>query len=798
MTSFFLKLLGLDSADAEAVSGMSFHLRPAVPWLAIGLAAAFLIFVAWWLYRSTPKDVAPGRRRLMTALRTIFFLLLLGIILRPILSLSVEREARRTLVTLVDSSSSMGIADPRENPDDRARAAIASGDLAPDAGLGTAPAEGAEPVTRQSLASDVLSNEQLGLVAKLGEKADVAAYQFGAGIEGFSLDSAQIVSESPSTALGDALREVLRRRGADDLAGIFLISDGANNEGPSPLIAASALRERGIPVFAYGIGVTDSKDIAVSGIEMPDVALAEDGVTVTVLVDGRGVREGEVGQLTLKLAGATVAEQEFAFTGKGEQEVTAFFVPKQVGEFPVEALVEGAGGEVLNDNNSITQNIRVIDSAIRVLMVEQAPRWEFQYLREMLLRERRIELQCFLADADPEVARVPGSPYIEEFPNRREDLFKYDLVIFGDVDPATVSDAQRDMLAAFVSEGGGSLIMLAGRRYNPASYRGSSLANLLPVDLKPTALGTGEAAATKPLLPVLTEAGKASPMLSLEDTEEANLTRWSELPPIYWIAAVERAKPAAEVLLAAPAGGTYPEGTPIIALQRYGTGEVLFVGTDNFWRWRKNTGDEFHTILWGQVIQRMAGRRLAVGDRKTDLKADKRTAAPGERITIFARLLGDDFLPRTDSTVRAVLEPLEGDGLPREVTLRGVPGTPGYYRAEFTAAEVGSYRLKLPGSGGGGDAATTGGGVDITVRSDDREFAETALNESLLREIAETTGGAFLREEDLHRLPSMLSVEPRTIVSAKEIELWASPLYFILLLIPLTLEWLLRKWSELK
>ena len=97
-----------------------------------------------------------------------------------------------------------------------------------------------------------------------------------------------------------------------------------------------------------------------------------------------------------------------------------------------------------------------------------------------------------------------------------------------------------------------------------------------------------------------------------------------------------------------------------------------------------------------------------------------------------------------------------------------------------------------------GEGGTTGGGVDITVRADDKEFAQTALNESLLREVAETSGGAFLREEDLHKLPAMLSVEPRTIATTKEAELWASPFYFILLLIPITIEWFLRKWSELK
>ena len=67
-----------------------------------------------------------------------------------------------------------------------------------------------------------------------------------------------------------------------------------------------------------------------------------------------------------------------------------------------------------------------------------------------------------------------------------------------------------------------------------------------------------------------------------------------------------------------------------------------------------------------------------------------------------------------------------------------------------------------------------------------------------LQEIASITGGQFLREENLHEFPSILNLEPTEIRLSRESELWNSPLYFILLLLPLTIEWFMRKFAELK
>ena len=122
--------------------------------------------------------------------------------------------------------------------------------------------------------------------------------------------------------------------------------------------------------------------------------------------------------------------------------------------------------------------------------------------------------------------------------------------------------------------------------------------------------------------------------------------------------------------------------------------------------------------------------------------------------------------------------------------LRPLPEQPGLYRGEFIAGAAGEYRLYVES-----DPETP---LDISVTEPQFELGETAMNEPLLRDMARTTRGAFFREEDLHKLPETINATAERVRSSLEVELWSSPLYFIVLLLIASFEWVLRKWFFLK
>ena len=516
------------------MTGASFALQPAVPVALVVIAFLLLAALAYFVYTKTPRDVRRPRRLLMSALRALLFGLLLLLLLRPTLQLQVENESRRTLLGLIDTSASFSLR---------------------DAGTGT----------RLDAALRAITSG--GLLAALGEELELDFYSFDRTLASLDVElgaaDLNLSATGEQTALGNSLRELLNRRRGEALAGIFVTTDGVNTTGESPLDAAAALRSAGVPLYIYGVGSTLVQDLAIESVDVAGTTLVGDAVPVTVRVRSRGMA-GKAGRVELSLAGAVAAEEAISFGEDGVAEVALAFLPNQPGDFELSASVESDTDEIHPDNNRWSRQLRVLDSSIRVLMVEQSPRWEFKYIQAMLLREQRVDLDCLVIEADAEITRTPGSPYIAAFPQRREDLFAYDLILLGDVDPRSLSTAQMESLSSFVSEAGGSLAVLAGKRFMPNAYRFSPLASLLPVETRAATAGN----ASRPIQLSPTMDGSRDPMLQLEDSAEASLARWKKLPPIYWTVPVERAKPAAQVLLADP-----QTGNPILALQRYGAGE---------------------------------------------------------------------------------------------------------------------------------------------------------------------------------------------------------------------------------
>jgi hypothetical protein len=812
MTDLFLKLLGAPINDALAVSKTSLAFRGGVglPWIIF--AALVLGVLTWWSYAATPQVISRPRKYLLTALRLAFFALVLGLLMRPVLALTIEGSIRRSLVVLIDDSSSMQIKDPRLDSKDQKRAALARNLIDPTKGLGQnvdpARVREIEQIARIEVVRGALKNPRLNLLPRLNREFDLDPFTFGQGvaqlaqpqnvstnkesarrIEDFTWID-QLAPHHPLTPIGDSLREVLNRKRGQPLAGIMLVTDGANNSGSQPREAAALLRSEGVPLYVYGVGITSPRDIIVGNIFAPDVTFVRDEVPVTVRVRSQGLN-GQTARVNLQLNGTTVAEKEILFGADGEQVVQLGFTPQSQGEFDLAASIDPRDDETVKENNSVSHHLKVVDSKIHVLLADQSPRWEFRYLQAMFLRDRRVELKCFLVESDPAIARAPGTPYVDQFPGRQEEISKYDLVIFGDIDPRKLTPGQLETMSYFVSELGGSFVLLAGKKFSPHAYRRTVLDKMLPVEFDAPMVTATEPVADKPIRLELTGAGRANLMMRLSDREEESAAVWRQLPPIYWDAKVSRPKPAAEVLLVDPDPGKESRfgKMPVVAMQQYGQGQVMYVGTDNTWRWRKNVGDIYYTTLWGQVAQRMAMLHVLGGSKRTRLSTDRKSYVTGERVLVFARLQTPGAEPLQDPAVKGVFG-LRTGGKQTEVTLRAAPDHPGLYRGEFVAPLPGQYQFFVEQ-----DLDTP---LDFTVTEPKFEFGETAMNEPMLRDIAATTGGAFFREEDLHKLPETIAAKTERVKSPLEVELWSSPLYFILMLLVLSGEWVLRKMSQLK
>jgi len=816
MYDWILKLTGATVETGSEVIGSQLEFHGGVEWGWIALLVAAFAVVIWISYRWLPAELSSGRGAILVFLRAAFLVLLLGILLRPVLTLSLERKIRRTLLVLVDTSRSMAIADPRVTEEDIKRAAIAKGHLDAENGLTQNLEEGrAEEfklLPRTNILQNVLSNEQLNLLPELSETFDLVAFTFGMGGQVRELQRAhRSNAEDPNspdakltlkdfpwvnelgavhsaTAMGDSLREVINRKRGQSLAGIWVISDGAHNTGVQPRTVGSELSAAGVPLYFYAVGITSPRDIIITEMDAPQAAFLEDELLVRVRVRSQGLA-GENGQLILQLNGETVAEETIAFGPDGEQQIPLRFKTNVAGDFELKASIAARDDETDANNNEATRRLRVVDEKIKVLFVEQSPRWDYRYLQAVLSRDRRVEAKTLLLEGDPALAREEGSPYLESFPENKKDLFEYDVVVFGDVDPKRLTITQMENLNEFVSRFGGAFVMIAGRRFSPHAYADSPVADLLPVEFeKRASSGVDDSNSDKPIHVQLTALGKVDPMLNLVGEDEDNLTLWDDLPPIYWVAQVD-SKPGAEVLMVDPNQETEHGKLPIIARHQYGLGQVLYIGTDNTWRWRRNVGDLYYTRFWGQVSQRMAQQRFIGADKRTQISLNRQNYMTGDRVRAYARLYQEGYEPLGDKQVRGVYAS-SVDGQQFEVMLKVVEGQPGLFFGEFIAPAAGQYQFHMEPS--------PESKSDFTVVEASLEMAETAMNAKLMEDLATLTKGRFFREEDLYELTGAIKTERVGVQSRMEVELWATPLYFILILLVVTVEWVVRKFSYLK
>ncbi|HEY0007707.1 MAG TPA: VWA domain-containing protein [Tepidisphaeraceae bacterium] len=794
MTNWFLKLLNLPTSGGTRVVESEWVWGGGqIAWLI--LLAMALAGLTWWLYRRE-RDLSPARRWTMTALRVALFATLLLMIARPVLRFALEGDVRKSILLLIDSSASMSIVDPRSDAEDQRRVAIVTNSINAATPV-TASTQPSGELPRFELVRQAMANTQLSLIERLSADYDLRATSFGDQLLDVPTSAdqplvaaiANLTPDRSTTAVGDAIRNAISKNRGQPLAGVFLITDGGSNAGSSPLVAAELAKREGVPIYAWGVGVTRLRDVAVMAVDAREVAFLDEDLSVSARVRTTGMA-GQKIKVVARLDGKTVGEEMLTIEGDGEDVVQIPISADKAGQFNLTVSVDPLAVEAVKDNNTQSQALRVIEGKIKVLVIEQQPRWEYKYLQAMLARDRRVAAQFVLLEGDPAIADSPESPYLTAVPTDKDALFAYDVIIIGDVDPGAFSKENLASIEQFVSQFGGAIVMIAGRRFAPLKYAGTPIEKLLPVEFDAEGTTRGFVRSEKPIAVELTAAGKASGLLRLGDDDNASARVWSALPPLYWTARVTRPKPAAEVLLvdADSSLATRFGKMPIIATQQYGSGTTMFIGTDNLWRWRKNAGDRHYTRLWGQFLQRMALPHLLGENRRTQLTADKKSYSVGERMTVFARLYDKAFEPLTDPTVRGVLNREGGGAVP--IILRRSPEQPGMYRAELTAPASGQYAFSIES-----DPATK---LDLPVLAPRVEFADAAMNATLLQSIAEVSGGRFFREEDLHTLPDSISGKTEKVRSSVDVDIWASPIFFILILVLAGVEWAMRKAAYLK
>jgi uncharacterized membrane protein len=378
-------------------------------------------------------------------------------------------------------------------------------------------------------------------------------------------------------------------------------------------------------------------------------------------------------------------------------------------------------------------------------------------------------------------------PFIADFPPR-DRLFGYDLIILGDVAPAVLGPDRQQQLQDYVREGGG-LVVIAGRNSMPAAYDNTPLAEVLPVGFIPVQFPDDPTARPVPFHPELTASGERSEILTLADNADENRKIWKDLPGFYWHYPATKLRPGATTLLAHPTLKLADGPMPVLAMQYYGKGQVLFAATDETWRWRFNDQEQLYARFWGQVIYRLGLPHLLGNARRVQMALERGEAVLGRPGYVYARLLDNEFKPLTDPRVTATMARLDGASVRETVNLDAVPGRPGEYRAFFSHDTPGRYEIKVTKP----EAATFAYAVKLPPQ---HELEPMPMAEGPLKALAAATGGKFYHEEDLPSLAASIEPKSASYVQRREILFW-NPLAFVVFVLLISAEWVGRKFANL-
>jgi uncharacterized membrane protein len=601
---------------------------------------------------------------------------------------------------------------------------------------------------------------------------------------------AELTFGGAQTRLGAALDGARQELAGLPLAGLLLVSDGADTTDAELTEALLAMKAASVPVFTVGVGQESlARDVQIDRVSAPRAALKGTSLMIDVVVTQTGYA-GETVTLDVEDEGRIVGSQEVKLPIDGEPAaVRVRFTASDAGARVFRFRIAPRDGELVTQNNQREALIDVHDRREKILYFEGEPRFEMKFIRRAVADDKNIQLTTLQRTADNKYLRLDvdnAEELVAGFPKTREELFSYSGLILGSIEAGAFTGDQLRMIAEFVERRGGGLLMLGGgRSFSEGGYAGTPVADALPVEIERAARGD-----TLPLMRVSvrpTRAGEAHAIAQIAANEAASLKRWGELPGLTSVNPIRSLKPGATVLL----NGTDEQrrSQPILAFQRYGRGKALAFTPQDSWLWQMHASmpleDMTHESFWRQLLRWLVDGVPGVVETHT---LTERVEA-GETVTLNAEVVDKAFVELNDAHVIAAVTTPSGGTL--DVPMQWTGERNGQYRGTFVAPEQGMFGVKVSAAREGKPIGE--GGAHVRAAPGDAEYFDPTMHAARLRRIADETGGRFYTADQVAAMPEEVKYTGRGVTTTEERDLWHMPIVLVLLVGLICAEWGYRR-----
>ncbi len=647
--------------------------------------------------------------------------------------------------------------------------------------------------------------------------------------------------ESTHAELVRAVKSLRGSGSSRSLAAVALVTDG---HAADAALADELAAQEGAAVFpVLARGAQSPVDLAITEVRVAQTPFEDTPVTLSVTVKalgwkGRGWRLlvlDETGKMQAQ-SKSQVSRDEDTATARlrltGVKPGVSFFKVRLADATVSDEDLTGEAWRERRDELTLLNNERLVAvdrgaGPFRVLYVAGRPNWEHKFLRRSLAADPEIQMPALIriAKREPkfewrgragessnplfrgfgqqeEVQRYDQPVLIrldtldaaelrDGFPKAPEDLFaSYRAIVLDDVEAAFFSVEQQRLIEKFVSERGGSLLMLGGQEcFREGGYEHTVVGRMLPVYLDRPSV---EASLADGRLN-LTREGWLEPWLRLRAENDEEETRLARMPGFFALNRAQSIKPGASLLATmADAAGSHPA----LVTQRFGNGRVTALLVADVWRWGMRDEESRADMekFWRQLFRWTV---VDVPDR-VDLQITDAQEGDARVKKLAVRARDPAFRPLDDAIVRLEVRAGEADPL----VLHAEPSLKeaGLFEAEFVNPAPGTFRVETavelpPEEGQAGALAKKAGGW----AHDPVALATADLLPSTdwMSRVAEKTGGQVLRLDGLAQLPDMLRGLNAPVMDRRVEPLWHGGAVFALLLGLLVAEWFLRRRSGL-
>lgn len=708
--------------------------------------------------------IARGRssvadRGVMAGLRVALVAVLLFCLMQPSLILSTVVPQQNFVGVLIDDSRSMSL----ENED------------------GT---------VRSDFVAEAFTPEQSDLLARLSERFVLRFFRFSDVADRID-GPGELTFSGTHSNIGRALDAAREELAGVPLAGLVVVSDGADNDDRPLTEALVPLQAAAVPVFTVGVGdEAIEPDIELGRVDLPRDVLEGSNLMVDLVVTQHGFGERSV-PIVVEADGQILAEETIDLGPSGEPVVARIgFQLHSAGSQRIEFRIPEQSGERVERNNRRTAWVDVRGEREKILYFEGEPRYELAFMRRAVQGDENLQLVTLNRTAESKFYRLSLTDSTElefGFPTTREELYRYRGLVLGSVEASFFTHDQLQMIADFVSERGGGVLFLGGHdAFAEGGWAGTPVEEVMPVVLgapRGGPEGYFEEIKVQP-----TPAGFAHPAVQLNEEAQAVSARWDSLPPLTVVNPIVETRPGATTLLeGVPANGGMNQ--TVLAFQRYGRGKSIALTPQDTWLWQMHAQvsleDQSHEAFWQQMLRWLVD---GVADAIT-VSTDQERVEPGEAVRLVATIRDSTFIDVNDATVTARVTSPSGvvDELPVEWTVE----TDGEYAVDFRPTELGDFEIELiterQGVSLGSDIAY------LHAAASDAEFYSSARRTSLLTRIADETGGQFYTPETVNTLPEDITISGAGVTLSEEHDLWDMPALFILMLALMGAEWAYRR-----